>query len=120
LFSADRPYDMLADRQRLIGHIPGAPSRPTKNLLDVGRLLLDTVHIGQLCDAVGLRPATRSPSTAASTTQHTGVARTARAARLARRPPLHRGWSEYGSLTDIPVAQRTGTPTTDETDAEPA
>jgi 3-mercaptopyruvate sulfurtransferase SseA len=29
-------------------------------------------------------------------------------------------WSEYGSLTDVPIAQRTGAPSTDETNAEPA
>ncbi|HEY6745818.1 MAG TPA: rhodanese-like domain-containing protein [Mycobacteriales bacterium] len=39
----------------MTGHIPGAVNLPAEDLLDDAGLLLGTVHIGQVCDRLGLR-----------------------------------------------------------------
>jgi thiosulfate/3-mercaptopyruvate sulfurtransferase len=116
-----RPYDVPADRHRLTGHVPGARNLPAEDLLDAGGLLLDTVQIGQLCDAVGLRPVDQI-------TVYCGVNDRSALVWFALHELLgwpdvrcyFGAWSEYGSLTDVPIAQRTGAPSTDETNAEPA
>jgi thiosulfate/3-mercaptopyruvate sulfurtransferase len=103
-----RPYDTPTDRHRMAGHIPGARNLPAEDLLDADGLLLDAVHIGQLCAALELRAADQVVVYCGANDRSALVwfALT----ELLGWPDVrcyYGAWSEYGSLTDVTVARGT-------------
>ncbi|HEV7655467.1 MAG TPA: rhodanese-like domain-containing protein [Mycobacteriales bacterium] len=104
---AERLYDLPTDRHRMTGHIPGAVNLPAEELLDGDGLLLSTVHIGQICEDLGLKAADqivvycgvndRSALIWFALTEILGL------------PDVrcyHGAWAEYGSLSDTVAARQ--------------
>jgi thiosulfate/3-mercaptopyruvate sulfurtransferase len=102
----DRPYDRPTDRHRMTGHIPGAVSLPAEDLLDQDGLLLGAVHIGQICDRLGLR-ATDQIVVYCGVNDRSALVWFALAEILGL-PDVrcyYGAWAEYGSLSDTVAAQ---------------
>lgn len=99
-------YDRPVDRHRMTGHIPGAVSLPPEDLLDDDGLLLDTAHLRQVCDRLGLRESDQ-------VVVYCGVNDRSALVWFALAEVLglpdvrcyHGAWAEYGSLGDTVAAR---------------
>jgi thiosulfate/3-mercaptopyruvate sulfurtransferase len=104
---ADRPYDLPTDRHRMTGHIPGAVNLPAEDLLDDAGLLLSTVHIGQICERLGLK-ATDQIVVYCGVNDRSALIWFA-LTELLDLPDVrcyYGAWAEYGSLSDTVAARQ--------------
>lgn len=100
----DRPYDQPVDRHRMAGHIPGARNLPVEELVGPDGRLLPEPGLRAACDRLGLSPTDH-------VVVYCGVADRSALVwfalhELLRWPDVAcylGAWSEYGSLTDVPV-----------------
>lgn len=100
----ERPYDRPTDRHRMVGHIPGARSLPVEDVVGPDGTLLAEPALRARCGELGLTAADQ-------VVVYCGVADRSALVwfvlhELLRWPDVacYQGaWSEYGSLTDVPV-----------------
>jgi thiosulfate/3-mercaptopyruvate sulfurtransferase len=104
---AGRPYDLPTDRHRMTGHIPGAINLPAEELLDDDGLLRNTVHIGQICERLGLK-ATDQIVVYCGVNDRSALVWFA-LSELLGLPDVrcyYGAWAEYGSLSDTVAAHQ--------------
>lgn len=105
---AVHPVDISVDRHRVSGHIPGARNLPWERLLDGDGRLHPPDRLRRLFADVGLTP-DADVVVYCRVAEHSALLWYALHEVLGHRPArlYDGGWTEYGSLLDVPVARAT-------------